>query len=115
MVYEVRNAGSLISKRFSPIETVSFLAQLESVPWANDKFLKIDEFIGSYAGTSKQPSIKSKQLGTVVSGFTLKEEKLKALRLLHTYVPDRENLGKMIEDTFGYFDQDEAKKMVGLR
>lgn len=111
---EVYNAGNLITKRFIPMKTSDFLSLLDRASWAEDKFAVINTFLASYNGTNKTPSLTTEQLGFVISEFSWKEEKLKALGMLHSFVVDRENLGKMIEDKFSYFERDEARRAAGL-
>lgn len=112
---EVYNVGQLITKRFIPISTRDFLEQLDDATWADDKFAVIENFLASYNWASdKLPSITANQLGIVVSEFSWKEEKFKALERLYRIVSDRENLGKMIEDRFSHFDREDARKIVGL-
>ena len=111
---EVYNIGQLISKRFIPIDAATFLELVKSATWADEKFEVIDQYIASYQGTSKTPALTSSQLGKVIDGFMRGENKLKTLRVLHTFISDRENLGQMIEDEFSHFDQEKARKIVGL-
>jgi hypothetical protein len=111
---EVYNVGQLITKRFIPISTDEFLEQLDDATWADDKFAAIENFLASYIGMSKKPTLTAHQLGIVVSEFNWKEEKYKSLTRLHTVVSDRENLGKMIDDRFGHFEREEARRIVGL-
>lgn len=111
---EVYNVGELITKRFIPISAEDFLKQLDNTNRAADKFAVIESFLESYNGMNKKPSLTAKQLGIVVDEFFYKEEKFKVLQRLHSIVSDRENLGKMIEDEFNYFDRDEARRIVGL-
>ena len=111
---EVYNVGQLITKRFIPIKTDEFLNMIDSATWAADKFAVIENFLASYRGISMKPSLTSRQLGDVVGEFSWKEEKNKVLGRLHSIVSDRENLGKMIEDKFSYFDREEARRIVGL-
>ena len=44
----------------------------------------------------------------------MEEDMLQALKLLQSFVSDRENLRKMIEDRFRYFEREEALLIVGL-
>lgn len=111
---EVHNVGQLITKRFIPINTEDFLQQLDDAAWAADKFAVIENYLASYNGMTKRPSLTAQQLGVVVGEFSFKEEKIRALGRLHSVVSDRENLGKMIEDKFSYFERDEARRIVGL-
>lgn len=111
---EVYNVGQLITKRFIPISSDEFLKQIDQATWADDKFVVIEDFLSSYNGTHKSPSLSAEQLGAVVREFVRSEEQFKALRKLHSIVSDRENLGKMIEDKFSYFDRPEARRIVGL-
>lgn len=111
---EVYNATQLISKRFIPVSTDKFLKDLDSATWDKDKQAVIDSYIKSYEGTSKRPSLSSSQLGKVLGEFPRSEEKKDALRKLHSVVSDRENLGKMIDDQFTYFERDEARRIAGI-
>ena len=87
---EVYNVGQLISKRFVPMDTETFIDQIEDAIRSDDKFVVvIDEFIRS-------------------------EDRFRALRRLHPFVSDRENLNAMIESEFSFFEREEAKKIVGL-
>ena len=111
---EVYNVGALISRRFIPIDTETFLKNVDSATWSSEKFAAIEDFMNSYAGTTKTPKLLAKQLGLVIHDFMMSEEKFKALRRLHRAVMDRENLGSMIESEFNYFDRDQARQIVGL-
>lgn len=111
---EVYNVGQLITKRFIPVSTDEFLEQIDDASWAEDKFAVIESFLASYSSTSRSPSLTADQLGIVISEFSWTEEKLKALGRLHTFVSDRENLGRMIDAKFSYFDREKARGVVGL-
>ena len=74
----------------------------------------LNDFISSYNGMSKAPQLTSNQLGIVVDGFSWKEDQFEALRKLHTYVTDRENLRAMIDKEISSFDRDEARRICGL-
>lgn len=111
---EVYNLDQLISKRFIPIDAITFLDQLKRATWADDKFAVIENYLASYSGLNKTPALTAYQLGEVINEFNRGEEKLKALSRLHTVVTDRQNLAAMIDDKFSYFDRDEARKIVGL-
>ncbi len=111
---EVYNLDRLITKRFIPMDTETFLQEIDRATWSKDKFAAIDTFLASYNGTNKKPSLTTNQLGIVIEEFMRGEEKLQALRKLHKYVSDREKLANLIKDKFSYFDQEEARKIVGL-
>lgn len=112
---EVYNVGQLISKRFFPIDTFTFLENLDDAFGSTDKkFDVIEEYLLSYKETNKTPSLTSSQLGVVIKEFSYSDDKFKALRMLHMYVSDKQNLDEMIEDIFNLFDQDEAKQIVGI-
>lgn len=111
---EVYNVGQLITKRFIPMSTPEFLEAFDDATWAEDKFKVIDNFLGSYKNKSQKPELLSEDLGVVVGDFLHKEEKFRALRALHPFVVDRENLEEMIKRKFNFFDQDEARQIVGL-
>ncbi len=111
---EVYNIGKLISKRFKGMSVESFLKALHNASFDENKRAVITEFLQSYQSTGKTPVMTTNQLGTVIGEFMRNEEKLKALRRLHSFVSDRENLGQMIEDKFNYYDRGEARRIVGL-
>jgi hypothetical protein len=111
---EVYNVGNLLSKRYFAMTNAEFLNNYFDAFNNDERFLAISNFLNSYKSLKLKPKILAQDLEKVIDGFTFKEEKFKALKLLHKYVTDRENLSKMIENEFNYFDQDEAKKIVGL-
>lgn len=112
---EVYNVGKLITKRFIAIDNGTFLKDLDRASFQEDKEAVIESYLESYRATGKTPVLTSGELAKAIQEFTRTEGKFIALRKLHAYVTDRENLGQMIEDEFSYFDRDEAKRIVGLR
>ncbi len=110
---EIYNVGQLISRRFIPIDTKTFLDQIDDASFADDKFVVIENFLASYNGMVKKPALTSEQMGTVVDEFARGSDQLKALEKLHAFVTDRQNLYAMIESEFGHFDKEEARKIVG--
>lgn len=111
---EVYNVNKLLTKRFIPISTDLMLDQLDRASRDDDKFAVMETYLASYRGLKKKPEMQAYQLGVAVSEFPFSEGKFKTLRLLHAAVVDRENLGKMIEEKFSYFDRAEALRIVGL-
>jgi hypothetical protein len=111
---EVYNVGVLKSKRFFAMTISDFLTKIGNATWDDDKFLVIKEFKKSYKAIRSKPKLESSHLGQVLSKFSFAKAKFKALKQLHKYVVDRENLRQMIEDKFSYFERDEALKIVGL-
>ncbi len=111
---EVYNVGSLISKRFIPIDALTFLENFDDATWDKDKHAAIDDFLNSYAGMAKKPTLTVEQLAVVINDFIRKDDKFTALRKLHPVVSDRQNLAAMIEKEFSYFDREEARKIVGI-
>lgn len=111
---EVYNVGKLITKRFFPMSNSDFLKQLDDATWASDKFAVIENYLWSYEGTNKKPSLTAYELGMVIGEFSWKKEKLKALSRLHSIVSDRENLENMIDENFSPFERGEARRIVGL-
>ena len=111
---EVYNVEKLISRRFIPIDSDTFLKNYDRAVWEEQKFAAIEDYIESYSGISRSPSLSSQQLGYVVRGVMMSQSKFKVLARLHAYVFDRANLAKMIDDQFSYFDRPEARRIVGL-
>ncbi|WP_374000980.1 DUF4476 domain-containing protein [Bdellovibrio bacteriovorus] len=111
---EVYNVNKMLTKRFFAIKTDLMLEQLDRASRDEDKFAVIETYLASYRGLKKKPEMQTYQLGAAVAEFPFAEGKFKALRLLHTAVVDRENLAKMIEDKFSYFDREEARRIVGI-
>ncbi|WP_374073336.1 DUF4476 domain-containing protein [Bdellovibrio bacteriovorus] len=112
---EVYNVGKLISKRFIAMDNGTFLKDLDRASFQEDKEAVIQNYLESYRATGKTPALICDELGQVIEEFTRTEGKFIALRKLHAYVTDKENLAQMIEDKFSYFDRDEARRIVGLQ
>ena len=112
---EVYNVGSLISRRFIPVDTKTFLENFDRASFAKDKYAAIDDFLSSYAGLGRSPSLTAQQLGEVIGDFMFADDKFKVLSRMHMYVSDRANIFKMIEDKFSYFDREKARQICGLR
>lgn len=111
---EVYNSGKLISKRFKAMSNELFIDALNDASFADDKFAVIDDFLSSYIAVNKTPSFSADQLEDVLSEFMRSKNQFEALRKLHSFVFDRENLGKTIDNAFSYYDRDEARKIVGI-
>ncbi len=111
---EVYSAGRLISQRFMAMSNQALIRGVDNAAWKDQKFAVIDSYLDSYRAVGRSPALNAKELGQVVGEFSWKEEKYTALRKLQAYVYDRENLLKMIEDNFNYFDQAEARRICGL-
>jgi hypothetical protein len=111
---EVYNLKQLISRRFIPIDSDTFIDSIKAASFSNEKKSVIDDFISSYNGMNKSPQLTAAQLGIVVSNFNLSDEKFDVLRKLHGYIVDRQNLAAMIESKINYFDRDEARRICGL-
>lgn len=111
---EVYNVGSLISRRFIPVDPESFIKNVDDASFDKDKFAAIDDFIGSYRDLGKTPTLLTRHLSVVIDEMSGRDNTLEALRRLHSYVTDRENLPAMIESEINYFDREEARRIVGL-
>jgi len=111
---EVYNVGQLITKRFIPVDTQAFLEDIHRATWAEDKFVAIENFMASYNNNARRPSMTAQQLGTAIHEFYLNEEQFKALSRLQSTVSDRANLSSMIDNVFGYFDRDQARRICGI-
>lgn len=110
---EVENAGRLISDRHSGMSNEKFLRLLKQA-FTREKPAVVNEYVRSYAGTGRQPVLATRELSEVLKEFSFSNDKLEILRKLHMYVYDRENLDRMIEDQFTYFDRKKAREIVGL-
>lgn len=111
---EVYSGGTLISKRLFPMSNKKFLENFGYASFKDQRIKVINDYLASYAETNLTPSLLSQELGVVLDGFTFKNDKYEVLRKLHVYIRDRENLKKMIEESFSYFDRKEAETIVGL-
>lgn len=111
---EVYNLKKLISRRFIPIDSETFIKNFKNESFADGKKATIEDYISSYNGMNKLPQLTAVQLGIIVDGFSFKEDQFDVLRKLHTYVSDRHNLNAMIEKEISHFDRDEAKRICGL-
>jgi hypothetical protein len=111
---EVYNAGQLLTKRFVPISTDSFLKNLRNATWSDQKFTVINEFLASYAGSGRAAALTSEDLRTVLRSFIRSEEKFRALGQLHMTVTDRHNLAAILDREFIFRERDEARRITGL-
>ncbi len=111
---EVYNLGQLITKRFIPMDNETFFKELKAASFADDKFTVVENYLQSYKITKTTPSLQAKDLEEALDQFYRSAEKFKALRMLHMFVADRNNLESVIEDQFGHFERDEARRIVGL-
>lgn len=111
---EVYNVGQRVSARFHAMDNASFLKALDDESWADRKMALIDSYLESYSSLGKKPTLDSTELRTVLKSFMTDEQKIVALSKLHAHLLDRENLGKLIDDEFGYFSREKARKAVGL-
>ena len=111
---EIYNIKQLITKRFIPIDSETFLKNFKDASFKEGKMATINDYLSSYEGMTKAPQLTSNQLGIVIDGFSWKEEQFEALRKLHMYVSDRQNLGAMIDKEVSSFDREEAKRICGL-
>lgn len=111
---EVYNQGRLVSKRFFPMTTKSFLQTFEKASGVDSRFNLMDEYVKSYENLGQKPSLTASQLGSVVGGFSFREEKFKVLRNLQSYVVDRQNLVRMIDEKFSFWEREEALKICGI-
>ena len=111
---EVYNLKKLITRRYNAIDTETFLKCFADASFKDEKNAVIDDYLASYQVTGKTPQLTASQLGAVISGFMIKEDKFAALKKLHSYASDRQNLKAMIEKEFSFFDQDEAKRICGV-
>ena len=111
---EVYNMRQLLTRRFIAMDNETFLKNFKDASFAEGKKAVVEEYLSSYRAVNRRPALFASEIGTVVSGFSWKEEKLEYLRKLQAYTIDRENLGQMIEKSFSYFEREEARKICGL-
>lgn len=111
---EVYNVGELLTNRFVPLSTDSFLEKLRRATWSEQKFAVINEFVSSYANSGRTPQLTSDQLRTVLRDFIRSEEKFKVLGQLHMTVTDRHNLAEVLDREFIFRERDEARRITGL-
>ena len=97
------------------MDNQSFLKELDRAYTDDKKMAVIEAYLTSYRVTSTTPVLLCQELGSAVAEFAFSEQKFTVLRILQRYVQDRENLEKMIEDKFSYFEREKARKIVGLK
>lgn len=110
---EIYNIGKLVTQRFIAMDNQTFLKSLDDATWADDKFKVIEDYLSTYNGT-KKPILYTTEMSKVINEFIRSDEKLRALKMLHSYIADRDNLPTMIDREFNSFDRDEAETIVGL-
>lgn len=111
---EVYNLHQLISRRFLAMDNKTFLERFDDASFAKDKLAVIEEFLSSYEVTGKTPTLLASELGQVTEDFPFKDEKLTGIRRLGRFVSDRQNLEEAVISKFSYFDQNEAREILGL-
>ncbi len=111
---EVYNVGNLISKRYFAMDNGTFLKELDRASFDPEKLAVIDSYLASYQAIGRSPTLLAEELGNAINEFPFAEKKFIVLTKLHRFVSDRENLRKMIDDKFSFFDRDKAYKIAGL-
>jgi len=112
---EVYSGDKLLSKRFFPMSFDKLIKEISS-GFNNEKLEVVENFIASYRQTGKKLKLSSLELEEILKEFTFTNvDKFSALRKLHVHVIDRENLNKVIENTFSFSsDQEKARRIVGI-
>lgn len=111
---EVYNVGQLKSKKFFPLTNSEFFTLMKQAFNKREKFDAIEDFLNSYVGTEKQATLSSKELTEVIRDFNANKDRLEVLRQLHRTVADREALRSVVDSEFGFFDREEALKIITL-
>lgn len=111
---EVYNMGEIISRRFFAMTVNELKNKVKKAYSQDDKADMINEYLVSHASINKVPVLYTFDLGILIDEFRF-DGKFIPLRRLHMYVKDRHMLESMIEDKYSYFDQEEAKKIVGIQ
>lgn len=111
---EVYNVGNLISKRYFAMDNSTFLKELDRASFDKEKLEVIDSYLASYQAIGRTPQLSVAEIGTAIGEFSFADKKFIVLTKLHSFVLDRENLRKMIDEKFSYFDRAEAYKIAGV-
>lgn len=111
---EVYVMDELLSKRFIAMSSEDLVQGVDKAIGNDTKFDVINAYVKSHKEVGTTPKLYSSELGLVIKEFPFAKDKFQALKMLHQFVLDRENLGMMIENVFGHFDQEEAKEIVGI-
>lgn len=110
---EVYNLDKLLTRRFIAMDNETFIKNFKDASFKEGKNAVINDYLASYNAINKRPALLSAELAIVIDGFSF-NDKLEALKKLHTFVIDRENLGQMIDSEFSHFDRPEARRICGL-
>ena len=112
---EVYSGEKLVSQRFFPMSFDNFITGM-SRGFDKEKLEMIENFLSSYTQTGKKLNLSSFELEETLKKFSFaSDEKFSALRKLHIFITDRENLNKVIENTFSFSsDREKARLIVGL-
>ncbi len=111
---EVYDGEKRLSKMFFPMTIDVYLEKLDDAFPSDEQLKVINEFVKSYKATKTKLELLSEHLQKSLDEFSFDNDKFTVLKKLHSYVTDRENLEEVIEDQFSYFDQEKARKIVGL-
>ncbi len=113
---EIYNKESLLTKKFYPTELRTLFADLTKTSQSDAKLQMLQDFIASYKSTNTVLVLNSSELSQIVKSFAFSSDKLEALKKMHSFVVDRENLSKAINESFlSTFDRRDAYAIVGLK
>jgi hypothetical protein len=111
---EVYSGSKIITDHFHTISLVELMNRMQESSDDAARLENVADFASSYTETSQRAQIYTSDLTAILRKFQATAPKMQVLRLLHTYVTDRNQLENMIETEFEYFDRAEARKIVGL-
>jgi hypothetical protein len=111
---EAYNGEKLLTQRFIPVTNEEFLKSIDNAMRPEEKFAVLNDYLDSYTAIRSRASLTATQAGQAIGQFVWADDKFKALGLLNSTISDRENIGKMIDDKFSYFDREKARQIAGI-
>lgn len=115
---EVYSNSNLVSNRYFAMTNNDLRSSVEDARTNEDKIDVIEAYLKSHRAVGSTPSLECDDLEQVLSDFrSFDDAKFSALKMLHRYVQDRENLEEhVINEVFSFRDDRErALRIIGLR
>ncbi|QDK45826.1 hypothetical protein DOM22_12035 [Bdellovibrio sp. ZAP7] len=111
---EVYSGSKIITDHYYPVSLADLMKRLEDCHEDSERLAQVADFSSSYSETGVRIPLYTTDLVPILRKFQTTNPKLQVLRLVQIYIVDRDQLEKMIEEEFEYFDRAEARKIVGL-
>ncbi len=111
---EVYSGSRILTGHYYPIALTDLMKRLQACTDDSQRLASVADYAASYQETHQRAKIYTTDVAAILRKFQTSPPKMQVLRLIQVYIFDRNQLNKMIEEEFEYFDRAEARKIVGL-